>query len=61
MDHPAMSAGESESLEEAYADDAVWARQTAPQSPYNTRQVGIGILVFVVVVIVAYGLPLALG
>lgn len=57
-----MIEGESKSLEEAYATDtSVWARETAPQSPYTTRQVGTGLVVFLVVAAVAYGLPLALA
>ncbi len=52
---------ESQSLEEAYADDEdVWARETAPQSPYTTRQAGIGLVVFAVCALLAFGLPLAL-
>lgn len=51
---------ESESLEEAYADD-VWARETAPQSAYTMREVGIGLAVFAVVALVAFGVPLALA
>lgn len=38
----------------------VWARQTAPQSPYTARQVGIGLVIFAVGAVVAYGLPLVL-
>jgi hypothetical protein len=57
--NPAMGERESESLDEAYATD-VWARRTAPQSPYRLREVGIGLVVFGIVAVVAYGLPLAL-
>jgi hypothetical protein len=44
---------------ESVVDD-VWARETAPQSPYTMRQVGIGLAVLVVGAVVAYGVPLAL-
>lgn len=40
--------------------DDVWARQTAPQTPYTSRQVGIGLVLFVAIAVVAFGLPLAL-
>lgn len=43
------------------ADDDVWSRTTAPQSPYTTRQVGIGLVVFAVLALVAFALPLALA
>lgn len=46
--------------EPAEVDD-VWARETAPQSAYTTRQVAIGLVVFVIGAIVAFALPLALG
>lgn len=53
---------ESESLEEAYAGRTdVWARETAPQSPYTVRQVGIGLAVLVALAVVAFALPLALA
>lgn len=41
-------------------DDDLWARRTAPQSPYTIRQVGIGIAVAIALVILAFGVPLAL-
>ncbi|MFB6353379.1 MAG: hypothetical protein ABEJ92_04775 [Halobacteriales archaeon] len=54
--------GGSESLEETFADgSAVWERETAPQSPYSMRQVGIGLVVLVAGAVVAFGLPLALA
>lgn len=55
-----MSEQESESLEEAFARADVWARETAPQSAYTLRQVGIGLVVFVILAIVAFGVPLAM-
>lgn len=41
--------------------DDVWARDTAPQTPYTLRQVGIGLVVFVALAVVAFGVPLALA
>lgn len=37
----------------------VWTRTTAPQTPYSMRQVGTGLVMFVILAIVAFGLPLA--
>lgn len=52
----------SESLDDVYADETdVWARETAPQSPYTMRQVGIGLAVLVALAVVAFALPLALA
>ena len=42
-------------------EDPVWSRETAPQTPYTMRQVGIGFLVLVVGAVVAFGVPLALA
>lgn len=39
-------------------DDELWARETAPQSPYTARQIGIGLVVLVVGLAIAFGLPL---
>lgn len=39
----------------------VWDRTTAPQSPYSSREVGIGLLVFLIGTGVIFGLPLLLG
>ena len=41
-------------------EDAVWARETAPQSPYTSREVAIGLVVFAVAALVAFGVPLVL-
>ena len=41
-------------------EDPVWARETAPQSPYTKRQVGIGLVVLAVGALVAFGVPLLL-
>lgn len=38
----------------------LWARSTAPQSPFTIRQVGIGVVVAIMLAIVAFGLPLLL-
>lgn len=42
------------------ADD-VWNRSTAPQSSYTGREIGIGIAVFLVGALIAFGLPVALA
>lgn len=39
----------------------VWARDTAPQTPYTMREVGIGLAGLVVGAAIAFGLPLALA
>ena len=41
--------------------DGLWARSTAPQSPFTTRQVWTGAVVLVVGLAIAFGLPLALA
>lgn len=46
--------------DEAPAAD-IWARDTAPQTPYTTRQVWIGLVVLLVGVAIAFGLPLVLA
>ncbi|MDZ7702553.1 MAG: hypothetical protein U5J98_11115 [Halobacteriales archaeon] len=55
---------EDETPEDAAAEgavDDVWARETAPQSPFTMRQVGIGLVVLAVGAAVAFGVPLALA
>lgn len=42
------------------AEAGVWARETAPQTPYTRRQVGIGLVIFAVGALVAFGVPLVL-
>jgi hypothetical protein len=42
-------------------EDEVWARETAPQSPYTGREIGLGIAVALVGLLIAFGLPLALA
>ncbi len=39
----------------------VWTRDTAPQTPYSMRQVGIGLVIFVIAAAVAFGVPLFLS
>lgn len=39
----------------------VWARDTAPQTPYTARQVGIGLVIAAIAAAVAFGVPLLLG
>ena len=41
--------------------DDVWERSTAPQSSYTGREIGIGIAVFLVGALIAFGLPVALA
>lgn len=50
---------EAEAVEAADAGD-VWARETAPQSPYTMREVSIGLVVFAVAAAVAFAVPLLL-
>lgn len=42
-------------------EDSLWERSTAPQSAYSMRQVGIGIVIFLVGAAVTFGIPLVLG
>ena len=44
---------------DADVGEGIWARETAPQSPYTGRQVGIGFVVLIVGAVVAFGLPIA--
>lgn len=39
----------------------IWARTTAPQSAFTTSQVGTGLVVLAIGLLVAFGLPLLLG
>ena len=57
--------GERRAMSEAEPDEAadagdVWARETAPQSPYTTREVTVGLVVFAVAAVVAFAVPLVL-
>lgn len=58
-----MTADDDRSGERATSADSddVWARQTAPQSPYTIRQVGIGILVLAIGLVLSFGVALVLG
>jgi len=49
----------AEASEPTEPEDPIWARETAPQSAYTMRQVGIGLVVFVLLAILAFGVPLA--
>lgn len=55
----ASDASEEETAE-VEAEPKHVGRTTAPQQPYTTSQVGVGLLVLVVGVAVAYGLPFLL-
>lgn len=41
--------------------DDPWARETAPQTPYTMRQVGIGLVIFAVLAIIVFALPLVVA
>jgi hypothetical protein len=43
------------------SSQGVWERSTAPQSSYTAREIGIGIAVFLVGTLVAFGVPIALA
>ena len=38
----------------------IWARTTAPQSEFTTRQAGTGFVVLAIGLLIAFGLPLLL-
>lgn len=59
-ERPAMSV-EPAAGADAASDDDVWARETAPQSPYTTREVAIGLVVFAIAAVVAFVVPLLLA
>lgn len=44
----------------ASSEVGVWARSTAPQSPYGMRQVGIGVVIFVIGIAITVGIPLVM-
>lgn len=55
---------EAEPPESTGTDDEgedLWARDTAPQTPYTAREVGIGLAIAVALAVVAFGVPLVLG
>lgn len=39
----------------------IWARSTAPQSSYTMGQVGTGLVIFVIGLVITFGIPLVLG
>ena len=39
----------------------IWARTTAPQSAFTSAQVGTGLVVLAVGLVIGFGLPLLLG
>lgn len=47
--------------EDATEDEGIWARSTAPQSPYSMSQVGTGIVIFVIGLLITFGIPLVLS
>jgi hypothetical protein len=57
-EHPDADAGEADTHG---GTEPVGQRETAPQSDFTTRQVGIGIAVLAVGLIVAFALPLLLA
>lgn len=59
-ERPVMSVEPADGAD-ATADDDVWARETAPQSPYTTREVAVGLVVFAIAAAVAFVVPLLLG
>ncbi len=46
--------------EDATEADGIWTRSTAPQSPYSMSQVGTGIVIFVIGLLITVGIPLVL-
>lgn len=48
----------SDGHDEPEEPTGIWARSTAPQSPFTTSQVATGLVVLVVGLVVAFGLPL---
>lgn len=42
-------------------DAGIWARSTAPQSEFTMGQVGTGLVVLAIGLLVAFGLPVLLG
>lgn len=41
--------------------EPIWERSTAPQSSYTAREIGIGVAVFLVGLLIAFGVPVALA
>jgi len=55
------AATEADTEADQPGEDGVWSRETAPQTPFTLREVGIGLVIAVVGAAVAFGLPLALA
>lgn len=51
----------SDDAAESTEDAGIWARTTAPQSPFSSAQVGTGFLVLVIGLLVTFGLALLLA
>lgn len=57
-DDPPLTAADPDHV--VHSEAAVWARETAPQSPYTMREAGIGFLGLVIGSAIAFGIPLLL-
>ena len=53
-----MTDDDAEPETEPEEDAGIWARTTAPQSPYTLGQVGTGFVVLVIGLAIGFGLPL---
>lgn len=51
---------ENDVQEEKDPEDRMWKRSTAPQSQYSMRQVGTGLILLLIGVLITFGIPLAL-
>ena len=56
-----MTGEDEHGHEDTDAPDVEPGRETAPQSPYSMREVGIGLAVLAVGLVVAFAVPLLLG
>ena len=56
-----MTDDEAETESEPEEDAGIWARTTAPQSPYTLGQVGTGFVVLAIGLAIGFGLPLLGG
>ena len=41
--------------------EGIWARSTAPQSSYSMGQVGTGLVIFVIGLLITFGIPMVLS
>lgn len=55
-----VEAGDHSDPDEQTPEPRPDERQTAPQGPYTTRQVGIGFLIAVLGMVLVFGVPIAL-